>query len=109
MDRHPLFLITDDHYSPLGAVDIEGERWIGRSTSGKKLFDRKNRQGAEQATKKIGLFVSSSWYLYSPINDAGNEIESYDVVGRSGNIATAITLDKARALAKVSGCSIRPH
>jgi hypothetical protein len=57
-----MFLITDDSYSPLGAIAVEGGRWIGRDTNGSKLFDRKDLSGAEQATKKIGRFVSSAWY-----------------------------------------------
>jgi hypothetical protein len=62
MQRSPLFLITDDDYKSLGAVDVESGRWIGRDTAGRKLFDRKDYHGAEAATKKIGRFVSSAWY-----------------------------------------------
>jgi hypothetical protein len=60
--RQPMFLITDDEYRPLGAVAIEGGRWIGRNTQGERLFDRKDMRGAEQAVKTRGLFVSSTWY-----------------------------------------------
>ncbi len=65
-NREPMFIITNEDYHPLGAIAIEGGRWIGRSTAGTKIFDRKNYSGAEQATKKLGLFVSSAWYGVRP-------------------------------------------
>ena len=62
MTRHPLFLLTDDDYNALGAVDVESGRWIGRDTSGAIIFNRKDYHGAEQASKRVGRFVSSAWY-----------------------------------------------
>lgn len=60
--REPMFLITDAAYSPLGAVAVEGDRWVGRDTAGRKLFDRRNQAGATAAANRMGLLVSSAWY-----------------------------------------------
>jgi len=60
--REPMFLITDDGGAALGAVAVEDGRWVGRDTTGRTLFDRKNLAGATAATRPIGRLVSTAWY-----------------------------------------------
>ena len=60
--RHPLYVITDDGYSALGAVAVEDGRYVGRDTAGRELFSRKDHDGALQAGKRHGRLVSSAWY-----------------------------------------------
>lgn len=59
---NPQFLITDDAYNPIGAVIQDGGRWIGHDTTGNTLFNRKDFNGAQQATKKIGRMVTTAYY-----------------------------------------------
>jgi hypothetical protein len=60
--RYPLYLITDDTYGALGAIALEGDRYIGRDTSGKVLFDRQDYDGMTRAGRKHGRIVSAAFY-----------------------------------------------
>ncbi|RKR88296.1 hypothetical protein BDK92_2607 [Micromonospora pisi] len=65
MNQHPnpMFVLTDDTYNARGAVVVENGRWIGRDTSGARLFDRRDIHGTEAAAKNLGLrLVTSAWY-----------------------------------------------
>jgi hypothetical protein len=59
--REPMFLITDDG-GALGAVAVEDGRWVGRDTTGRTLFNRKNLAGATVAARPVGRLVSTAWY-----------------------------------------------
>lgn len=61
--REPLFLLTGEDYEALGFVVLEEGRYLGHDTTGRRLFDRKDQSGAEDAAKKLGWkFVTSTWY-----------------------------------------------
>ena len=67
MERSPAYLLTDDEYRPLGVIDVEHGRWIGRTTDGSVIFNRKDGEGAIRAGGKNGrLVVTTAWYGIYP-------------------------------------------
>jgi hypothetical protein len=57
-----MFLITDAAGHARGAVAVEDGRWIGRDTTGRQLFDRKDLAGASRATRRHGTLTSTAWW-----------------------------------------------
>jgi hypothetical protein len=60
--REPMFLITDAAGNPRGAVAVEDGRWVGRDTTGRQLFSRKDLDGASRAARPHGTLTSSTWF-----------------------------------------------
>jgi hypothetical protein len=60
--REPMFLITDAAGNPRGAIAVEDGRWVGRDTTGRQLFSRKDQAGASRAARRHGTLTSSAWY-----------------------------------------------
>jgi hypothetical protein len=60
--REPMFLITDAASGVRGAVAVEDGRWVGRDTSGRRLFNRCDLPGASRAARPHGTLVSSAWW-----------------------------------------------
>jgi hypothetical protein len=60
--REPMFLITNAAGRPVGALAIEDDRWVGRDTTGRQLFNRKDLTGASRAARRYGTLTSTAWY-----------------------------------------------
>ena len=60
--REPMFLITDTAGHPVGAVAVEDDRWVGRDTTGRQMFNRKDLTGASRAARLYGTLTSTAWY-----------------------------------------------
>lgn len=60
--REPMFLITDATGQVRGAVTVEDGRWVGRDTTGRPLFSRKDLPGASRAARPYGTLTSSAWF-----------------------------------------------
>jgi hypothetical protein len=60
--REPMFLITDAAAGVRGVVAVEDGRWVGRDTTGRRLFNRQDLPGASRAARPHGTLVSSAWW-----------------------------------------------
>jgi len=61
-----MFLITDPAANPRGALAVEDGRWVGRDTTGRQLFNRKDLTGASHAARRYGRLVSTAWWGIRP-------------------------------------------
>lgn len=98
---NPIFLITNDKYRALGAVEVTGGRFIGRDTAGRILFDRKDYDGALTAVKKHGRAVATGYYGVAVTGERGAPHPCAPC-----NMRRKMADDADRAARRAAGC---PH
>jgi hypothetical protein len=60
--REPMFLIAHAAGRLCDAVAVEDRRWVGRDTTGRRLFNRRDLAGANRAARPHRTLVSSAWW-----------------------------------------------